>query len=371
MRVILCGAAAAAVTAAVLAAEPEPEPLKPPPDPPPDQTYRMVNAIRNIKKVLDGPVGQAECIDVIKGHDVDFAGNWYWAESAYPAIRMYDRKSGKVRTIAGSTACGLLDGPLESARFGGWSYNATNLISVSGDGKHIFVQDTKQPTGYAGPWRHVDREKGIVESVGPYQDRKRMALVIVRDKSGTIYAFCTTGQEAPDCSGYTKLKIAPLKTKNHYIGRPDDWALDVEKMKFYYHGRGNITVCDLKTGDVSTLAAGSKKKPAPAGKPFAGTRFWCPTGMSLSPSGRYLYVGGGDYYSCHRFDLETKEAANLEPAGKGVYRFFKADPARDIKQCPITWPGPAVVAPDGELIWPGSSATGMYRLVPVSAAEGE
>ena len=44
--------------------------------PSPDQVYRIVNTVRNTKKILDGPVGQAECIDVINGFDVDRAGNW-------------------------------------------------------------------------------------------------------------------------------------------------------------------------------------------------------------------------------------------------------------------------------------------------------
>ncbi len=330
-------------------------------DPPPDQVYRMQLMVRDSQKILDGPAGQAETIDVIKGLDVDHAGNWYWAESGYPALRVFRKETGRVHTVAGSTVCGLLDGPLEVARFGGWAYNATNLIFASGDGKHVFLRDAKA----GNVWRHIDLDAGAVRTLEPYQGQRGTGhLVIVRDKSGLVYAFRTNGGAVPESKGYTKLKVAPFKVKHHYIGGIDRCALDAEKMRFYWHGRRNVATCDLRTGEVSTLAAGERAKPAPAGKPFAGTRLWCPTGMSISPSGRYLYVGGGDFSTCHRFDLEKKETANLEPAGKGLCRFVPADPARDIKGLRAGWPAAAIVAPGGELVWPGSSASGIFRLVP-------
>ena len=53
--------------------------------------------------VLDGPAGQAEATDLIKGHDADNAGNLYWAECDSPIIRSYRADSGRIVTVAGSS----------------------------------------------------------------------------------------------------------------------------------------------------------------------------------------------------------------------------------------------------------------------------
>src|SRR5574341_1859616 len=95
-------------------------------DPPPEQKYRMRLLVWNCWAahggVLDGPAGMAESSDLIKGHDVDRAGNVYWTECDQPVIRCYRRDRDRVVTVAGSVR-GLSDGPLDRARFGGWSYN--------------------------------------------------------------------------------------------------------------------------------------------------------------------------------------------------------------------------------------------------------
>jgi len=97
---------------------------------PEDPAYHMRLAVRKTGVILDGPTddAQAEGTDFIKGHDIDAAGNIYWSESNSPVIRSYRANTGRVIALAGSVR-GLRDGPLESARFGGWWYNATNLVA--------------------------------------------------------------------------------------------------------------------------------------------------------------------------------------------------------------------------------------------------
>jgi len=330
-------------------------------DAPHGQKYEMALTVCDEQKILDGPVEGAECVDVIKGLDLDDAGNWYWAESAYAALRTFRKKTGRVYTVAGSTACGLLDGPLEAARFGGWSYNSTNLISASSDGRHVFVRDNK----IGRIWRHIDLEAGMVRSLPPYQQKGKMHLIIVRDKSGEIYAFYSSGQDAPDCPGYKKLKVAPFKTKDHYIGSPDDWAIDAENMKFYWHSRGDIQVCNLKTGEIKNLTPGDGHKCASG--PFEGMAFWCPTGMSISPGGRYVYVGGGDSSTCWRLDLEKK---HIDRWARGEDKLWSFGEGKHTdKGCrgvmgSNCWPAAVLFGPDGHGAWP--TCHGIYRLTPAN-----
>jgi len=157
------------------------------PDLPEDPAYYMRLAVRKAGVVLNGPTedAQAEGTDFIKGHDIDAAGNVYWAESNSPVIRSYRAETGRVITLAGSVR-GLRDGPLESARFGGWWYKATNLLCVSEDGKHLFVVDR----GAGNLWRYVDLEAGVVRTIGSLHDKEsRTTLCIVKDRRGGIRAL--------------------------------------------------------------------------------------------------------------------------------------------------------------------------------------
>jgi hypothetical protein len=336
-------------------------------DPPENQKYAMVPVVTSWWKQLGGPAGaQAEGTDLIKGHDIDDNDNIYWTESAYPHVRGYRDETKRIVTLAGS-ARGSMDGPLPRARFGGWSYNSTNLISVSKDGKHAFVRDTLG----GSMWRHIDFEKETVSTIGPYRDRKR-DLMIVRDKGGEVYAFQTNGENPPDCPGYRKLKAAPFK-----LGwNPDKCVLDVEKMRFYWHHRGPPLVCDLKTGKVEKLTstASELRRPDTSG-PFDTMKWHCPTGMGISPGGRYLFVGGGDSYSFYRLDLRKKHIHIFSRDGncpkqamqlplKGATYSFQ-DGTENDKKCRLgQWPASGAFNNRGTGAW--ATARGpIYKLVPV------
>jgi hypothetical protein len=290
---------------------------------------------------------------------VDDAGNVYWTESETPVIRSYRADTNRVVTVAGSIR-GLADGPLARARFGGWAYNNTNLICVSGNGKHLFVKDTFGKR----LWRHVDLEAGTVKTLFPWQEKQGSHFVIAKDKSGEIYCFNTAGTEPPDNPGYKKLKVAPFKTKAHYIGGLDDCALDAENMKFYWHGRGDIQVCDLKTGEVAKLNPGPKRDKWGSTGSFEGWTPCCPTGMSISPGGRYLFVGGGDADFIWRFDLESKYVKAFGWDAKMTDLMFRETGA-NFKGAGggSSWPAACVFLPDGKsAVW--ATCWGLYRLEP-------
>ncbi len=333
-------------------------------DPASDQAYRVKMLVRSSENTLDGPIGQAECIDGgKKGLDLDDAGNWYWINCGNPVLSGYDRGDGRVRTLAGSGACGLGDGPLERARFGGWSYVNNSLLAASGDGRHVFVRDQKA----GGAWRHIDLETGMVRTLENFRGGKEKGMfIVVRDKSGGVYAFRTSGAAVPECRGYKPLKVAPFGTSKNKAMKLDSCALDVERMRFYWHARGPIMACDLKTGKVTTIVASTNKKPVPAGKPFAGLKLWCPSGMSISPAGRFVYVGGGDNGTCHRLDLQKQEAHDMGCLPGGRASSFiggKGDPLKPGRErFGSAWPNKMVIAPDGSGAWPTSH--GIYGLTP-------
>jgi hypothetical protein len=315
--------------------------------------------------VLDGPGFQGHGSNgASTGLDVDAKGNAYWAvDMTYPVVRRWDVKTGMVTTIAGS-ACGHLDGPLHRARFGGWGYNSNSLICVSADAKHIFLTEPYKN----GLWRHLDMEAGVVRSLeGP-----RGVFVIAKDKSGEIRAFRTDGQQPPDCNGYKKLDVATFQhefkgRKIHYIGYINGRALDVENAKFYWHARNAPFVADLKTGQTRCLTpAGPNPRRADTTGPFEGMAWHCPTDMSISRGGRYLYMGGGDSFSFYRLDLQRREIDRFARFDDGTYGWregHEKDPGHVI----VNWPGAPHWAADGSAGW--GTAGGMFRIVPTQSVD--
>jgi hypothetical protein len=350
------------------------------PDPAPGQPYTMRMLVRgywaNGGGSLDGASGQAESTDLISGHDADDAGNLYWTECDSPIIRSYRPATGRIVTVAGSVR-GSNDGPMTRARFGGWSYNSTSLLSVSGDGKHLFVLDRRQGRRSVGQWRYVNLEAGTVTTVAPLQlsGKDQAHLIIAKDASGQIYAFCTNGSEPPDCKGYQKLSVAAVKDM---LGRHlpfDRYSLDTGTMHFYWHCRGPIMMTNLKTGAVEMLTTKGGDGNGPGGRaintsgPLHTTSMLCPTGMSISPGGGYLYVGQGDGSSCFRMDLEKKHTlvfGALEDGGFG-WRETGASWQGPKNSCAMTgstgWPAATVLIPAGRGYW--NTCWGIYSLTPL------
>jgi sugar lactone lactonase YvrE len=311
--------------------------------------------------MLDGPAGEAESTDLIKGHDMDNAGNVYWGECDSPVIRRYSPATDRVTTLAGSIR-GLADGPLSRARFGGWTYNNTSLLCVSGDGKHLFVRDALGK----GQWRYVDLEAGTVTSLGQWHHFKGGYFVIAKDRTGRVFAFVTSGQEPPDCRGYTRLKVVPSAAMNGQWLAFDRYALDAENMRLYWHCRGPTMATDLRTGEVTCLTAKDRnERPINTSGPLESTTFLCPTGMALSPAGRYLYVGQGDGSSCFRLDLQAKTARVWGGLDGGGFGWRETGDKKN--SCQMTgctgWPAATVFIPDGRGVW--ATCWGLYWLKPL------
>lgn len=329
-------------------------------DPPPNQHYDLKLLVHDgfggfsadyagaVSNLTEGPAGEAECYDLIKGLSMDDNGDAYWASSPYPLVMGYNKDKNMVSVVAGS-AFGNLDGPLERARFSGWGYNSTNKICVSDDGKHMFVADNRNSI-----WRYIDFESKMVSTVGPTWDAaKGAALLIAKDcKTGEICAFMNDGSTPPDCKGYRKLVTANWKFDRWWSF--DGIALDAGNMKFYFHCRYESRGVNLLTGDSTILTS----------------RLYCPTGMSISAGGNYLYIGGGDHQFCWRKDLTTGEmlAFGRSAAGgtaNGVDVYFK-DQTTDFAN-PIStssdWPSACVFSSDGQSgFWP--TCWGIYFMVP-------
>jgi len=239
---------------------------------------------------------------------------------------------------------------------------ASSVASV--DGKHLFVRDVLAK----GLWRHVDLDAGTVTSLESWHQPRKGYLIIAKDREGEIYAFRTNGEDPPDCPGYKKFKVAPSQAMNSRYHMFDRYALDVQAMRFYWHCRGPIMATDLRTGEVSTLTwdekSGQAKRPNNTSGPLETTTLLCPTGMSISASGRYLYVGQGDGSTCFRLDLEQKVAhlfGRLDDGGFG----WRDGADRD-KNCQMTgctgWPAATVFIPDGRGAW--ATCWGIYGLTP-------
>jgi len=326
-------------------------------------------AVRKAGVLLDGPTddAQAEGTDFIKGHDIDAAGNVYWSESNSPVIRSYRAKTGRVITLAGSVR-GLRDGPLESARFGGWWYNATNLLCVSDDGEHLFVVDR----GAGNLWRYVDLEAGVVRTIGPLHDKaSKTTLCIVKDRRGGIYALTGQGKPAPQCKGYRSMSVTLPSNFPWYS--VDRWALNAGAGKLYYHTRNAPHVIDLQSGEDENLTppGDNPRKPDLSG-PFLGMTWHCPTGMSISPGGRYLFMGGGDSNSFYRLDLKKRHIFFFVKKPDGTYGYedgFERD-----EKCRLSmWPAAGVFNANGNGAWASSKHDhtdgGIYLITPVDGQE--
>jgi sugar lactone lactonase YvrE len=306
--------------------------------------------------ILNGPGIQSEYCDVTD-IDVDAAGNVYWTESGqFNILRVWRRETGKVATLAGSAA-GFLDGTLERARFGGWGGGGYEYaaIVVSRDGKHIFLYDPPNRCT-----RHVDLEAGTVGSMGE--------AWVVKDKSGQVYALAPKGGEVPHGRGYQPLKTPPLEYRKDIRCAYHVFStLDVEKDRLYANARSHVWYWDLKTGKFSALtwstpADGPREKCAhpPVSAPFKEFLGWSSNGLSISPAGRYLYLGGGDAFTVWRLDLKKEYVHLLRRNGDGTVSFQDGKSAENLF---ADWPGRLVFAADGTGFW--GCAGGLFRLAPV------
>ena len=349
---------------APLPAEAPPGPIK---EPAHDQKYELVPAAAArapedgvylsrgmIAGVLNGPGLGAEytsCSDVAG----DGKGNAYWTVAGtFPIVRRWGVEDDRVATVAGS-ATGHLDGPLGRARFGGWGGGGYSPggIEVSRDGKHIFVREPHNEKRL----RHIDLDAGTVSTIGK-------ELTAVRDATGEVYVLDLKGGIAPPGKGYRTLKAPALNIAGHSL----HYALDAAKARLYYHVRGPIRVADLRTGKSSPVSwdkgSRAKKRKTDATGPLESMVFHCPIRLSISPGGRYLYIGGGDSCSFYRVDLEKRYVHVFARDGDGTYSFQDGD-EREKKRRISVYPSAAFFADDGSAVW---GAQGVFRLVP--AGEG-
>ncbi len=305
--------------------------------------------------ILNGPGMGA---DICDADDItaDDEGNCYWTEPGHLNIlRKWRLSDARVVTLAGSQ-CGYLDGPLERARFNAWGGGGytPSLAQASGDGKHVFLRDP----GNGHALRHVDLEAGVVSTVGS-------KLVLAKDTAGDVYILHPKGGVVPPGKGYKTLKVPPLEGEASWWG-PAFRALDVARGRLYGEDRGPIHYWDLKTGKITWLTwnkkIGGKKRETDTSGPMATSNFQCPVGLSISPGGRYLYMGSGDGASLWRIDLEKKYVHILGRTPEGTVTFMDGT-ERDRNARFSDWPSVAAFSADGTGYW--GTPSGIFRLVPV------
>jgi len=305
--------------------------------------------------ILNGPGLGA---DICDADDItaDDEGNCYWTEPGHLNIlRKWRLADARVVTVAGSQ-CGYLDGPLERARFNAWGGGGytPSLAQASGDGKHIFLRDA----GNGHALRHVDLEAGVVSTVGH-------KLVLAKDTAGDVYILDPKGGVVPPGKGYKTLKTPPLEGEASWWGCAFR-ALDVAKGRLYGEDRGPIHYWDLKTGKITWLTwnkkIGGKKRATDTSGPMATSSFQCPVGLTISPGGRFLYMGSGDGASLWRIDLEKKYVHILGRTPDGTVTFMDGT-EKDRNAKFSDWPSVAAFSADGTGYW--GTPSGIFRLVPV------
>jgi len=308
--------------------------------------------------ILNGPAREAWITDCQESA-MDDKGNVYWMESGgFGMMRTVNVKTRRVKTLAGSGIQGHLDGPLSRARFtptAGGAYAAART-RVSPDGRYLFVHECAKY--YGGLLRQIDLEAGTVRTLGRYS--------AVRDATGEIYVLDLAGGAVPPGEGYRTLKLPPGKySPNQYKYT----ALDAARDKLYYHSRMHVSCLDLKTGKSTSVNHGGRR-PYPAAVkcdesgPLKERIFQCPGGLSISPGGRYLYLGGIDSLSSWRLDLKEEYVHVLKRNPDGTVSFG------DGKECtketsfgnsPFTF----TFTRNGTGFFP--CLRGMYMLTPVPA----
>lgn len=363
--VVLAGAVAAGVAVISGGGDTTPLPAASPEalqEHPHDQKFKLVPVVGvstpgwkgvygrlSIRGVLDGPGAQADYCSVA-GKDADAAGNAFWMEhGGFSILRRWDRETGLVTTVAGS-AYGDLDGPLGRARFseGAGAYGGSGSAH-SADGKHVFVRS-------GGKLRHVDLEAGTVSTMGNF--------MTIKEKSGAIYVFDPAGGAVPPGEGYTPLAMPRIDSK--WLG---GCVYDRAKGRIYAHRRYQIYYLDAKTGKFGAFLTLSQAECIAAGLtrdrtgPLKTACFQCPGGISISPGGRYLYVGGGDSYSFWRLDLEKEYVHIFGRLPDGSYG-FRDGPSETSPGCMVAmFPGHPSFAADGSACW--GTASGIFLLDPV------
>jgi hypothetical protein len=201
----------------------------------------------------------------------------------------------------------------------------------------------------------VDLEAGVVTTVGH-------KLVFAKDASGDVYIFDPRGGNVPPGKGYKTFRVPKLENEGTWWGNSFK-AMDAARGRLYCEDRGPVHYWDLKTGKRTFLThhkgAKGARRPWQEAGPMATASFWCPIGLSISPGGRFLYVGGGDASTIHRVDLEKKMVQNLGRNGDGTASFKTGTEKGGF----CDWPSTAVFAADGTGYW--GSPPGIFKLAPV------
>lgn len=113
-----------------------------------------------------------------------------------------------------------------------------------------------------------------------------------------------------------------------------------------------------------------------SGGPMEGARFRCFKGLSISPNGRYLYLGGADEFTYRRIYVDTNQGARFN-CPKGYKRFGdRTGPdilytwkERRENEHLFPWPNLSYDASCGTFLTSASSL-GIYCLTPKKNSQG-
>ena len=253
----------------------------------------------------------------------DSAGNVYIADTANNRIRMVNKSTGMISTVAGSGIAGYTgDGGLAtSAALTGptgvvvdsnlnlWIADAGNLVIRRVDGTTHII------TTYAGTGRSCVSTNPCGDGGPATGATFSTPLSVALDNAGNLYIADYTAHRVREVNAQTqvittiagtgttgttcKSGLATLAKLNHPSGVAVDSSGNV-----YIDNSYNNVICRVSGGNISPWALNGAYKFAGDGGPALNASQWNPMEIALDPAGN-LFIGGGNNNCIRRVDFLT------------------------------------------------------------------
>lgn len=258
---------------------------------------------------------------------------WFVADDAAHVIRLIDRRSGRVETLAGQPGAeGADDGPLARARFSSpaalaWDEAAEVLYVADGGNATLRVVDLRARAvrtlaGSPGATGTSDGEGAAARFLQP--------TALALDGPGAALYVAESTDRGPDPAGRAALRRVSLPAgavqtltggpraevpadgplDRATFADPAALALDLAGRRLFVAERelSLLRVVDLRAGTVTRLA-GKAGESGPADGTFDEARFDAPGGLAFSAGEGALYVSDAGGHTIRRLDLAARRSA--------------------------------------------------------------
>lgn len=279
---------------------------------------------------LDGTLTAARFTDPYSLASTSDGAKSFVADASAHCIRVIDRASAQVRTLAGRCgSSGSVDGPAESARFDsprGLALDESHRVLFVADADNAAVRAiditsgaVKTLAGALGQAESRDGEGSAARFVRPLAlalDTKSHRLYVAESSSaGAITGFpdghaalreldTSTGRTLTLSAGVraAQSQDGPLATAT--FQSPSALAVDPEGMRLYIAESGQAIIRQLKLNEKQVLTiAGKSGETSPADGTLTDARFDSPGGLAFSSAEQALYVSDAGNHAIRRLDL--------------------------------------------------------------------